>query len=278
MKIPFLITARLKSRRLKKKIVKKVKKKELLSHMIERIKFSKKISNVIICTSNLLEDQPLNLIAKKNKVDIYRGSADDVILRLKNAAKKFNSKYVINITADCPLVDPYYIDKIATKLVRGKYDLIRSFDLPHGIFIYGIKVKALETICRIKKKKDTEIWERYFTDTKLFKVHDLKITNKKHKRPGLRLTCDYPEDFVLIKKIFNKLWKEKKLFNTNDIINLLDKNPTMLNINKNCAKKFSKKYNLNDQIKLDQKYFKIRNKYPRYKTFHEFLVERGVRT
>lgn len=153
MKIPFLITARLKSRRLKKKIVKKVKKKELLSHMIERIKFSKKISNVIICTSNLLEDQPLNLIAKKNKVDIYRGSADDVILRLKNAAKKFNSKYVINITADCPLVDPYYIDKIATKLVRGKYDLIRSFDLPHGIFIYGIKVKALETICRIKKKR-----------------------------------------------------------------------------------------------------------------------------
>ena len=67
------------------------------------------------------------------------------------------------------------------------------------------------------------------------------------------------------------------MFNTNDIINLLDKNPTMLNINKNCAKKFSKKYNLNDQIKLDQKYFKIRNKYPRYKTFHEFLVERGVR-
>ena len=67
MKIPFLITARLKSRRLKKKIIRKVKKKELISHMIERIKFSKKISKIIICTSNLFEDYPLNLIAKKIK-------------------------------------------------------------------------------------------------------------------------------------------------------------------------------------------------------------------
>ena len=75
-----------------------------------------------------------------------------------------------------------------------------------------------------------------------------------------------------------KLWSQNKLFNTNDILNLLNKNPSLLKINKNCADKFTKKYNLNNQIELDQKYFDIKLKFPKYKTFHEYLKERGVRT
>ena len=84
MKIPFLITARLKSSRLRKKILRKVKKYELISHMIKRIKYAKNISNIIICTSYLNEDRELSKIAKKNSVEIYNGSPNDVILRLYN--------------------------------------------------------------------------------------------------------------------------------------------------------------------------------------------------
>ena len=100
MKIPFLITARLKSTRLKRKILLKINGQELLTHMIKRIKKSKNIKNIVICTSNLKEDVNLNKIAKRNLVHIYKGSPNDVILRLHKAAKKFNAKYIINITAD----------------------------------------------------------------------------------------------------------------------------------------------------------------------------------
>tara|TARA_Y100000590_G_C15732705_1_gene1017585 strand:- start:3206 stop:4039 length:834 start_codon:yes stop_codon:yes gene_type:complete len=277
MKIPFLITARLKSNRLKKKIIRKVKNQELLSHMIKRIKHAKNISNIVVCTSNLKEDNPLNEIAKKNSVDIYKGSPNDVILRLFNAAKKFNARYIVNITADCPLIDPYYIDLVAKKITENKFDLVRTFDLPHGIFVYGIRVKALKTICKMKKKKNTEIWERYFTDTGLFKIFDINIRNKSHKKPGLRLTVDYPEDLSLIKKIFDKLWGKKKLFDTTDIIKLFQKEPNLLKINSNCAEKFSKKYNQNDQILIENKYLYNNKKSVKYKTFHEFLYDRGVR-
>ena len=278
MKIPFLITARLKSSRLRKKILRKVKKYELISHMIKRIKYAKNISNIIICTSYLNEDRELNKIAKKNSVEIYNGSPNDVILRLYNAAKKFNARFIINITADCPLVDPYYIDLVAKKISQNKFDLVRSFDLPHGIFVYGIKVDALEKICKMKKKDDTEIWERYFTDTGLFKIFDIDIKNKNHNKPGLRLTVDYPEDLILIKKIYEKLWIKKKLFDTEDIIKLFENEPHLLEINKNCAQRFSKKYRKNDSILIDKKYIKKSKKLFKYKTFHEFLNDRGVRT
>ncbi len=276
MSFPFLITARLKSKRLKKKILRKIKKKEILSHMIDRIKYSKFINRIVICTSNLPDDEPLCRLAKRKKVDFYQGSPEDVLLRLYEAAKKYKAKYVINITADCPLVDPYYIDKVASKIRKSNFDLIRTFDLPHGIFIYGIKVKALEKICKIKIKTDTEIWERYFTDTGLFKVHDLKIPNQKHVWPGLRLTLDYPEDLKLIKKIFTKLYKKNKIFNTDDIINLLKKEPELIKINKNCSKKFSFKYQNENEIKLSKKIKQIKPKFSKYKTFHEFLSYRGV--
>ena len=164
----------------------------------------------MICTSNLPDDEPLCRLAKRKSRLLSRKPRrcfTKIICK-----EKYKAKYVINITADCPLVDPYYIDKVASKIRKSNFDLIRTFDLPHGIFIYGIKVKALEKICKIKIKTDTEIWERYFTDTGLFKVHDLKIPNQKHVWPGLRLTLDYPEDLKLIKKIFTKLYKKKQNF------------------------------------------------------------------
>ena len=43
-------------------------------------------------------------ISKRKKVDFYQGSPEDVLLRLYEAKKKYKAKYVINITADCPLV------------------------------------------------------------------------------------------------------------------------------------------------------------------------------
>ena len=89
MSIPFLITARLKSKRLKKKILRKIKNKEILSHMIDRIKHSKNISKIVICTSNLPDDRPLCQLAKRKKVDFYQGSPEDVLLRLYGAAKKY---------------------------------------------------------------------------------------------------------------------------------------------------------------------------------------------
>lgn len=278
MKIPFLITARLKSKRLKKKIIRKINNKEILSHMIDRIKHSKSINKIVICTSKLAEDKPLCKLAKKNKIDFYQGSPDDVLSRLLNAAKKYKAKHVINITADCPLVDPFYIDKVANQLKKKNFDLIRTFDLPHGIFVYGIKVKALEKICKIKKKSDTEVWERYFTDTGIFKIHDLKIRNKEHIWPGLRLTLDYFEDLKLIRLIFKNLYKKNKIFKTGEIIRLIRKQPKLMEINKNCSKKFSNKYQKENEIKLIKNVKDVNLKFSKYKTFHEFLAYRGVNT
>ena len=275
MNAGFLITARLKSKRLPNKIIKKVENKMLLSHMIDRIKKIKKIKKIIVCTTDLKGDKKILDVCKKNKVNYYKGDSLDVLNRLYCAAKKFKLDYIVNITADCPLVEPYYIDQIIKTYEKKKYDLIRAFDLPHGSFSYGINIKALKKIIELKDKRDTEVWERYFTDTGLFNIHELKIKNKFHIKPGLRMTLDYPEDLTFLKKIFKELYKKEKIFNLTQIIKLLKRKPEIIQINKNCSKKFEKKYNSQSNIKIKKISNLVKHR-KKYKTYSDFMRERSI--
>jgi spore coat polysaccharide biosynthesis protein SpsF (cytidylyltransferase family)/predicted dehydrogenase len=210
--------------------------------MIDRIKLAKKIDEIIICTSTNPQDKPLGKIAKDNSIQCYFGDPDDVLVRLLAAADEFRLDYILNITADCPFVDPIYADKIVDKYLETDADLIRQFDLPHGVFSYGIKVSALRKVVELKETTDTEAWGRYFTDTGIFNVLDLEVDNLYHQRPGLRMTLDYPEDFEFFKKIFDSLYIDKKVFSLTEILELIDAHPEIIEINKSCGKKFKKRF------------------------------------
>jgi len=242
MKVGFLITGRLKSTRLVKKLLLDIKGKPVISHMIDRIKLTKNIDEIIICTSTNKQDAPLAEIAKENSVQCFFGDPDDVLVRLLDAADKHNLNYILNITADCPFVDPEYADKIVDKFIETNADLIRQFDLPHGAFSYGIKVDALRKIVNLKDSKDTEVWGRYFTDTGLFNVLDLDVENLKHKKPGLRMTLDYPEDLAFFHAVFDELYEEGKVFSLTQILDLLEKKPSIIQLNESVSKKFKKRF------------------------------------
>jgi len=250
MKVGYLITGRLKSTRLPKKLLLEIKGKPIISHMIDRLKLAKKVDEIIICSSTSNQDAPLANIAKQNGIKYFFGDPNDVLVRLLGAVDKFNLDYVLNITADCPFVDPCYADKIVDKYIETNADLIRQFDLPHGAFSYGIKVDALREVVKLKNSTDTEVWGRYFVDTGLFNVLDLDVENEKHKRPGLRMTLDYQEDFEFFQKIFNELYVKDKVFSLTEILDLLDRKPKIIDINKDCTNKFKKRFIAQSEPKL----------------------------
>ena len=58
MKVGYLITGRLKSTRLPKKLLLEIKGKPIISHMIDRLKLTTKVDEIIICTSTNDQDRP----------------------------------------------------------------------------------------------------------------------------------------------------------------------------------------------------------------------------
>jgi len=232
MKIGFLITARLKSIRLPLKILKDLNGKTVIERVIDRVKQIKDISEIVICTSTNPQDKPLVDIAKENGIYYFNGSEEDVLQRLLDAAKFFTMDYFLGITADNPLITIHYSNLIIDEIKTNYYDFIKLEGLPLGAATYGMKVKALETVCKVKTIVDTEIWGHLINRPKIFNIYTIKVKDKLN-RPDLRFTLDYNADYELINYIYNNV-PFKKVLNLYNVIDYLDKNPEVAKINAKC--------------------------------------------
>lgn len=231
-----LITARLKSKRFKKKILKKlINKKSIIEYLINNLlqKFPK--NKIVLITSKSNQDKILTRIAKKFKINYYTGEPLDVLNRMYKASKKFDFKNVISCTADNPLIDTDYAKKILDFHIRNKNDLTTVLGLPIGMFTYAIKVKALKTIIDRKASKNTETWVGYFHKVNSLKTEEYS-ERKFHKiNKNIRLTVDYKEDLKMVNKVLSLSTREfPKL---RDIIRIYKKKPEIIKINSHKVQK-----------------------------------------
>ena len=229
MKIGFLITARLKSSRLPFKLLLDLNGRSMVERVIDRTKQVSGISDIILCTSNNRQDKPLAEIAKNNDIYYFLGSEIDVLQRLHDAATFFDLDYIVNITGENPLFSIHEANRVVDSMKSKKSDFTYIEGLPIGCAVYGIKVKALKVVCEIKKEMDTEIWGPLINRPEFFKIDAIEIKDY-YKRPDLRLTNDYSEDYQLMQTLLSNFPKSysPSLY---EVLNLLDKTPEYLEIN-----------------------------------------------
>jgi len=253
MKTALLITARLKSARLKEKVLLEVKGKSYLEHLVERGRKMEEVESIIVCTSTNPQDNDLEKEAQKLGIKCFRGSEEDVLERIYGAAEKFKVDFILSVTADCPLVDPKYADKMVESFSNNNADLITAFNLPHGAYLYGIKTEALKKVIEIKDDDHTEVWGRYFTDTDLFNVYELPVEDK-HNRPSLRMTLDYSEDDQFFRAVFDALYKGGELFSLDELLDFLDDHPEVVALNDFCESLYLKRHKRQSSFSLKSRY------------------------
>lgn len=237
MNSAIFITARLKSTRLPKKAVKLIEGREMIRHLIDRLRLANSPDQIVVCTSTVRQDDPLEAIADEEGIGCFRGDPEDVLIRLTNAACEFDINTVISCTADNPLTDPTYIDRLLAFHRNGGYDYSKVEGLPFGTFSYAIDRSAMKKACRIKAKRDTEVWGGYFTKTGLFDIGILQVKDKSVRFPSLRLTVDTPADFKLITAIFEHLYDGNSVFSLEEVTNLLSEKPDLRKINSGVSQK-----------------------------------------
>jgi N-acetylneuraminate synthase len=230
MSTAILITARLKSDRLPKKVTLPIHGRPMICHMIDRLKTSKRAEKIILCTSPLKQDDPLVEIAQQEGIDCFRGHPDDVLLRLTNTAEEFNVDTILNVTADNPFVDAFHLDKLADFHIQNTHDYTRCEGLPLGAYGWALSYPAMVRACEIKDELNTEVWGGYFTDTGLFSW-GIMPADPEVWWPELRVTVDTPEDFELVTRIFDELYVRGEVFPLKAIVDLCRKRPDLVTIN-----------------------------------------------
>lgn len=232
MKIGFFITARLKSTRLKRKIVLDLNGKTVLDRVIERCKSTEGIDNVVLCTSSNPQDSELYKYALKHGIEFYIGSEDDVLRRNLDAAKYHNCDAFASTTADNPLFCIRAIEQVIEYYKREAFDFGFIHNLPIGCMPYFLRTKALKVACFMKSETDTEIWGPFVRRPDFFHIADFPIGNSPFGA-FRRLTCDYLEDLEILRAIYSHFTKEEVPTLTS-VFQVLKENPDLWSINEKC--------------------------------------------
>ncbi len=255
MTVGCIIQVRIGSTRLPGKVLRKLDDKNtVLDYVINQIGHCKLIDKIIIATTNEKQDDEIVEFAKNKGLLYFRGNSLDVLDRYYQCAKTFSIDVVVRATSDNPLNDPEIIDDLIKIFLDGDFDfatneLTRSF--PQGIFVQIMSFATLEkTWTNGKLPSEREHVSPYVEKNK----DEFKIYNMKHV-PDLsyiRLTIDRENDLLFVQKIINQIKKNPILMN--DILKALEKNPELLEINKNYVLDEGYKKSLSDdKIYLESK-------------------------
>ena len=229
MKIGFFITARLKSTRLKKKVLLDLEEQSVLGHVIETAKQVDAVNDVVVCTSTVAQDRPILDVCNRHGCFCFNGSPDDVLNRLLSAATFLECDYLLLITADNPLLSFEYAQRLVNEIRRDpEVDYFHIDGLPTGMDPYIIRRKAFEVIDAIKNDDETEFWPEYIKDQSIFKHKSIKA-DPGHTR-DYRVTLDYQQDRDLFESVYEKCYAGKPIA-TSRVIEYLDANPSVSALN-----------------------------------------------
>ena len=234
MKTSIIIQARLGSKRLPNKVLKKINNKSILEIIFERLSKSKRADDIIFAIPKNKQNLKLkNFITKRLKAKIFLGPENNVLKRYFMTAQKFNSDIIVRITSDCPFVDPGIVDQYINILKRNNLDYVYNghpHTYPDGLDVEVFNFKSLKLANKYSKLKiQKEGVTRYFRDNlKKFKTKHIKSPIKNISK--LRVTLDQEEDFNLIKIIFNH-FKPNIHFNWRNMVKLAKSKEKLFKIN-----------------------------------------------
>jgi len=232
-KITVMIQARLDSKRLPLKVLSRIEKKSMIWHVINRAKKIKKVEQIILITTRRKIDKPLVQIAKKSKILHFEGNTNDVLDRHYQCALKYNADPIIRITADCPLIDPELISQMLSFYLKHNYDYVANNikpTYPDGLDCQIASFKALKVEWeKAQWKSEREHVMRYICNhPKKFKIFNYK---NKINLSKYRWSVDEINDLKFVRKIYLSM-RPRKIFSTNKVLQLIKKNPKLLEINK----------------------------------------------
>ena len=229
LRIVATIEARMTSSRLPGKVLLEYCEKTNLQHMVERLKRSRYVDDVVIATTVNETDSPIVELCKKIDCNYSRGSEEDVLLRVLEAAKSAKADVIVEITGDCPMIDWRHVDFLVEKYEDEGVDycaniIKRSF--PRGFDTQVFSVAALDKVNHLTKSPiDHEHVSLYmYTHRELFSLSNWEAQGLLN-HPEIEVTLDMKEDYELIREIYEKLYPQNPDFSAEDVINCILEDP-----------------------------------------------------
>jgi spore coat polysaccharide biosynthesis protein SpsF len=229
-----VIQARMTSTRLPGKVLLPLQGVPLLSRVIERAVAIGGVDGVVVAAPYGLVHDPIEeVVGSHPGVLVVRGSETDLLSRTLDAADAAAATAVVRITSDCPCIDPSLSGAVVAayrscSVVYARTSFTSGF--PQGLDAEVVSVEAL----RQAAAADLDDYEREHATPYIWRrpdefpaVHLLGLPDRR----SWRLTVDTPEDYELIRIVYDELGPSNPLFGLGELVELFRRRPELLEIN-----------------------------------------------
>lgn len=238
MRIVAIIQARMGSTRLPGKVLRDINGETMLSRVVQRVRQADLLNQIVVATTTEAADNPIVFECDNLNVAVFRGSEMDVLDRYYQASLAYESDAIVRITSDCPLIDPFLIDKVVRTFLNETPDyasnaVIRTY--PRGLETEVMTQSALTRswLEATKPYQRAHVTPYIYQNPRLFRMVPVQSTiDYSHHR----WTVDTIEDLKLVQAIYSHFAKEH-FFSWQEILNLLDREPDLQQLNEHVRQK-----------------------------------------
>jgi spore coat polysaccharide biosynthesis protein SpsF len=193
----------------------------MLELMLERVKRSRYLDVIVISTTVNKTDDPIVELAQRLGVRFFRGSESDVVGRVTSAMREAKADIIVQLTSDCPLIDPQIIDQLLRIYAANDFDyvsntVIRSY--PDGLDVQVSSLPILEkcySLCENDKDREHLFYTARRNPDKI-KTFQL-LAPPELCWPQWRWTLDTSDDYQRICRIYEHLYPKNPAFSSHDI-------------------------------------------------------------
>lgn len=249
-----ILQARYSSSRLPGKILKDICGKPMVFHEVDRLRRSGLIDKLVLATSIEASDDPVETACKAEGVTCFRGNLDDVLDRYYQCAKEYEPTHVVRVTGDCPLIDPAVVDSVIEKHINEGNDYTGNTNppsFPDGLDVEIMTFAALKDAWQearlMSEREHVTLYIRNHADKYKFGNVACPEDLSAH-----RWTVDEPEDFELVKAVYEGIYQDKPFFDMYDVLEYIRKNPEILNLND----KFERNEGLKKSLREDREVYR----------------------
>jgi spore coat polysaccharide biosynthesis protein SpsF len=203
-----------------------------LWHIVQRLRRVPELDGVVVATTEGPEDETIRELAREVGVPCYAGSADDVLGRTLESARSVGARTIVQVTGDCPLVDPEVVAEAVAAYTAEDADYVSNrlhgYTYPDGYDVEVFAVSLLEQVdAATQEPYDREHVTTYvYGHPERYRLLGVEATGRR-RRPELHLSLDTAQDVALMQEIYDVLWRQDRDFTIDDVLDLLDAQPDL---------------------------------------------------
>ena len=238
-----IVNVRLGSSRLPGKVLKPFGNVTALDILHSRISLSGMVNEIIVNTSvNPIDDAIIEHCERRN-YSFHRGSEDDVLARTVSACDAYDIDNFVEVYGDCPLIDFRIIDRAIKIFEQGEWDFVGN-DLkttyPPGFEVEIVNAAALRHSADECTDPDIREHGTLYIRLNKSKYNVMNFEYERQLESIPHLTLDTPEDYELITKVYQICFEQHGPgFSVENILDLFDERPDLMDLNSNVARKWS---------------------------------------